>query len=499
MGFVEELETEDAVWKLRRAALYAEAGRYFVATKLIKEATTELEKAHRLDRSSLWVQARLGWADMISRGVVAAKWSLWRELPAARDFNDLQIDPPGELDNIMEAAQSIDNKRRESAQGMVALFEPGRYRVSERLNDAMAAPASLVPLFELDQILESTGVPTRINHASYCAHTMMRALEVAFRPSLQWYTWLLRTLQGPYDKPFDRYFGRLAIAQMDSSVSGELIAQERSQVEYWVERLDETKAQEFDDEHGHARDQLRLHFATLGRLSVRMSEADAIELFELALNWIRTPELQHPWLLESLKELAKYSLQSMSKGEQAKHVLAVLSLPLSSEKNAHRSSWQPLVETIWEVVPAREPGSNAWRSCVRKLISAAGKGSPERPEAIQRLAYLVLRGAVEPSEKDAFGAVLWSDAKESDNGLPGETNLLASTFAVLPAPEGVDAEARVHAHCSGRELLPTRFESRRQTREMWKGSNPISCRCSTLQICGATRHRIKPRVCSTKS
>ncbi|PLP96792.1 hypothetical protein [Cupriavidus pauculus] len=61
----------------------------------------------------------------------------------------------------------------------------------------------------------------------------------------------------------------------------------------------------------------------------------------------------------------------------------------------------------------------------------------------------MLRDSLDLSEKDAFGAALWSDVEDRGDALPEGTNLLTSTFAVLPAADGIDAVGRVHARLFG--------------------------------------------------
>ena len=67
------ITSDDPVWKLRLAALHTEIGEYAAATKLIKDATSDLERRQRLDRNSLSIKSRLAWASWVNRA--AAAWS----------------------------------------------------------------------------------------------------------------------------------------------------------------------------------------------------------------------------------------------------------------------------------------------------------------------------------------------------------------------------------------------------------------------------------------
>jgi hypothetical protein len=119
--------SEDPIWKLRRAALHTEIGEHVTATKLIKDATGDLERRHRLDRNSLSIKSQLAWASWVSRAAEA--WSTrWNDLPRPRDFKELDIDPPGEIESVARNAGAIEKTRREDAVKVQPSFEAGHYR-----------------------------------------------------------------------------------------------------------------------------------------------------------------------------------------------------------------------------------------------------------------------------------------------------------------------------------------------------------------------------------
>ncbi|RQM51006.1 SIR2 family protein [Paraburkholderia bannensis] len=443
LELADQIKTDDAVWKLRRASLYAEAGRYMQATRHIKEAADELEKAYRLDRSSVWVRARLGWAELISRGTVAANWALRKDLPPARDFTKAQVDPYEELEGISTSAQRIQNEQREKAVKMVPLFDAGRYRPVSRAKSRVIEAAWLMPWLELDYMMESTGLPLRINSASYCSQTLLQALDICYQPTVQWYVTALRAIHSQYDKEFERWFSRLLIAQLKDDVVRELIAVVRTMVDYWHDRLADTRAADFREERGIAIDELRLYLMALARLSVRMTEVEASDLFKQAIAWATNSDLQHHWILDALKEVGKYSAQSISRAGQESVAWSAVSFPLSSESKQESRFWPAFVEMVWQATPNMSARNAAWALRVQELTAAAGKGRPERSEAIMRLTFLVLRGALDDGERARFGSALWSDVDTQKDGLPSGTNLLSSTIALLPAPETIDARALV--------------------------------------------------------
>ncbi|MDR6205366.1 SIR2 family NAD-dependent protein deacylase [Paraburkholderia graminis] len=448
----DQIKADDAVWKLRRASLYAEAGRYLQATRLIKEAADELEKAHRLDRSSVWVQARLGWAELINRGTIAANWALRKDLPPARDFTTAQVDPNEELEGISASAQRIQNEQREKAVKMVPLFEAGRYRPVSRAKSHVIEEAWLMPWFELDYMMENTGLPLRINSASYCLHALLQTLEICYQPTVQWYATALRAIHSHYDREFERWFSRILIAQLNQDVVRELIELVRNMVEYWHDRLVETRGADFRDERSIAIDELRLYLVALARLSVRMTEVEASDLFKQAIAWAMNSDLQHHWILDALKEVAKYSAQSISREGQETVAWSAASVPLSHEASQEKHFWPAFVEMVWQATPDMSARDAVWRLRVRELTAAAEKNRPERSEAIMRLTFLTLRGALDEGEQARFGSALWSDVDTQKDGLPSGTNLLSSTIALLPAPDTFDARALVRRALFGESI-----------------------------------------------
>ena len=439
----DSMHTNDPIWLMRRAALYAEAGHHVRAAGLIKDATDDLAKRHRLDRSSLWVKARLGWAEWLSRGVDSADWSRRRELPPLREFKDLQIDPWGEIEGISDAAGDIEAERRTQKGAGLALFEPGHYRPSSDTARGTVDSSSLAVLYEFDQVMETVGLPIRINNVGICTQATLRAVEICFQPTVQWYVWLLRALHSPFDKAFERHFGRLAIAELQPEVSSALIALVEASTTYWIGRLDESKAPGFRDDHAHAGDQLRLYLHVLARLTVRMAEEEAIRIFLHALDLAQRPDMRHHWLQDALKELTKYSAAAISRTAQGRLAGAVMDFPLSAEIDAEPRFWLSAVEFIWNSTPNTQEQGGHWHHRVGKLIDAAHKEQPSRKEAILRLTYLSLRDALGPDERSAFAEALWSITDERQDALPYDTNLLDSTISELPAPQGVDAKERV--------------------------------------------------------
>ncbi|HEY6466069.1 MAG TPA: SIR2 family protein, partial [Candidatus Acidoferrales bacterium] len=205
-----KITSGEPVWKLRKGALHAELGEYVQAAKLIKEATVDLERRHRLDRNSLVVKSHLAWASWMSDASDAWNFKAPR---SPRHFKELDIDPQREIEYIDNSAAKMEEKRREDGVAIKPAFEPGHYREgSTTIHFGSETGISL--LYELDQLIERVGLPLRINRVDLCARTAVAVAEEAYQLNSEWYVWLLRGLHSHFDQAFERFFGRIAIARI---------------------------------------------------------------------------------------------------------------------------------------------------------------------------------------------------------------------------------------------------------------------------------------------
>lgn len=439
------LTSDDPIWKLRRAALHTEIGEHVKASKLIKDAADDLDRRHRLDRNSLSIKSQLAWANWISRASAAGNFASRAALPRPREFKELDIDPLGEIEYFENQGRDMEKKRREDEAAIQPAFDAGHYREGSKSVYFGAGDPGLNLLYEFDQLTEVVGLPIHINHVNVCADAAIAAVNVAYQPTVKWYVWLLRALHSHFDHPFKRYFGRIAIAQLEVDVAAGLISTVAAAVAFWTTRFKDARGPDLKDDLGRALDMLRLLLVSLSRLTVRMSEEDATQTFYLAIDLAKDSLIWHHWLLDALGELAKYAAEAIPVARRGALALAVVEFPLASEKGARDVLWPRLVTTIWHSTPLRDSADTRWDSRIRQLVAAAEKGQPARAEAILRLTYLAIRNALKPDEVIAFGRALWSDLDGEDNALPASTGINLSTFAQLPTAEGIDAQARVRA------------------------------------------------------
>jgi hypothetical protein len=445
------ITSDEPIWKLRRAALHTEVAEYAAAAKLIKEATAELERRHRLDRNSLRIKAQLAWASWISRAADMLSVS-WADLPQPRDYRELDIDPLGEIKFFSRRANKLNEELRAAAVAVRPAFEAGHYRESSDAVYIGSDNSGAILLYELDQLIEQVGLPCRINHVNICADAMAAVVEAAQQDNLEWRVWLLRAVHSHMDKQFERHFGRIALAQMSAATSPALVATVENAIAFWTQKMAAARSPELRSDFSRTVDALRLMLVTLSRLTVRMSPAHAIDTLHRATKMAVDPQFSNMWLIEALGEIIKFAVGAVPVAEQAALVLTILEFPLPSEKGGNVPFWPRLIAEIWNVRPDRPTGDPRWDHRIHQLLMAAQKGAAEREYPILCLAYLALQKVLRPDEAAAFGKALWSDVDAQENALPQNATLGPGILLQLPADDGIDVKARLGARLFDADL-----------------------------------------------
>jgi hypothetical protein len=449
-----KITSEDPIWKLRRAALHTEIGEHAKATKLIKEATVELERRHRRDRNSLIVKSHLAWASWMSRACDMWDFVGRPDLPLPRDFKQLDIDPQREIEYIENGGSKIEKDRREETVPVRPSFDEGHYREGNNTIRFGSGDPGMNLFYEFDQLTENVGIPLHINRVNVCASAAIAAIDASSQPDIEWYVWLFRALHSYSDKQFERRFGRIVIAQMVDATASALISIVGVAVTFWTQRFKDARGSDLRNDWSCAHDALRLMLMTLSRLTVRMPPEQAADALCKAIELSTDPLIAHQQLIEAIGELAKYAAKAIPTAERGDFALTLFEFPLPSEKgvrDAH-SRWPQIAFDIWNTLPVRNSADVKSDHRVNQLIAAAQKGSTDREQAIPQLAYLAIGGVLKPEEAAAFGNALWSDLDAEDNGLPANTSLNAGVFFRLPAPESIDRQARLSARLLGVDL-----------------------------------------------
>jgi hypothetical protein len=436
---------QDPVWKLRRATLYCDIGQYTQATRLIQEASQELDQQWRLNRASLWIKSCLGWANWLFWAATTYNWRRPHSEVRRREFRDLAIDPSEEIRTLSDAATQRCAKQREEEVEVTPLFEVGHYRPGSSKVRPSIGPTGWEARHELDLLMETVGIPLRIHNVGICAGAAVEVAQIHADHSVEWYAWLLRALSAPDGTAFLRYFSRVALAQIPLAASQDFIAVVDKLIQFWMRRLKQMDGHQAAEERDCAWNALRLHFTVQARLTVRMTSDQAAEIFRKALNYARDEVLDHHWTREALRELVTYAAEAVSPEERGALALPAIEFPLMAEVGADERTWPEPVSPIWDGTPSRSSDTMRWSHRIQQLIEAAGSDDARRREAVYRLTYLSMRGVLTPQESDAFSQALWGklDRPDGPDALPAGISLYHPVVAKLPAPPGIDVKARL--------------------------------------------------------
>ena len=366
----------------------------------------------------------------------------------------MKIDPVGELEALEEAAKELRHKEQEDEAATTPLFDAGSYKPGTPKSPTQTSSAGLEYLHDLDQLIECTGIPMRVNNVQVACGAATSITRVTYNHSIRWYVWLIRSLHSQFDNPFIRYFGRVAIAQLPQDVANKLSRKVDAAIQFWRAKF----AQSVDEEHAKDRSiahgELRLALSIQSHMTVRMSVEEAIRAFGVASLIASDRSVARYLISEAAAELAKYALEAMPPARRASMALDVIKFPLVAECGGPTWRSPGFVRVMAGVKPQRDQQDLGWDRRISELLAAAAPDAPGRLEASERLAYLANYEILKSTEPDTFAEALWRKVDDGSPPLPADTQLLASSIAKLPAPARIDPVERAKARIFDRDLKP---------------------------------------------
>lgn len=415
-----KLETDDPIWKLRKASLLAELGRFTDGKDLIAEAYRELLDQHRKDRNSIHVFSRLAWAHWLMRG--ANYWELDREFAAFPSvYDDRKCSPLGQIEHIQKRIATAVEKQRES-QGIEPLFEPGSYKDNTR---TVTFNGELHPLLLLEGLSRTVGMPLRWNGVSFLAESAAKLTEMDNLVETHRFVLAIRSANSDSSDTLKKVFSRIRIACLSSESVTWLLIRCSGAIDYWTPRL--TGGSE--DVRRFAIERLRVFIEVLARISVRVTPKQAEEIFKKGISLGKMPELQHIWLIDSLRDLLENAIKSIPKSNQQELLSEALSFPLQIETklNDHFDRWpNPIVKS-----PGRRGRNAALDRRIDEIIDLIFP--PQSAPALLRLLPLLEAGFLTEEERKRVGEKIWG--VEPDYLALPQTGLYPHALLVLPAPD----------------------------------------------------------------
>lgn len=441
---VKGIAGEDPVWKLRNAALLMELGRSEEATQLVAQAYGDLREDHRRDRQSIPILSRLLWAHWLLEAAQQGNLSQTTEaLPAFAEGNyrEWECDPWSWLDTLRRNIDKHRDEYLERRNPIEPQFEQGHYR--DHSND-LHISNEISDFLPLDGLSRTVGIPLLSGGGVIDVNLLARHAEkIVISGGAHIELWnrtlAIRSASSESSVAIKSLFSRIGIASTSQDVIDTLVPRVLSAVKYWQLELNRGTR----DRQRNALSRLRVFLEVLARLAVRVSAAQAKNLFLLAVSLGQQSEMQHIWLSEVLDDLLTYSLKSIPETEQGGLLSSALAFPLQSEVVCRDfPRWpNPVIEH-----PHARDAYPAIGVRIGQLIAAVETSNGQsRSAPLCRLLPLVAKdGFLTQTERERLAGAVWGDCHERQI-LP-ETGLLPHALLLLPEIDVGRADALVRAH-----------------------------------------------------
>lgn len=433
-AIVEAIDGPDPAWRLRRAGLLAELGRIEAAQVLVTEALADLRSRQRTAPSSVWIMSRLAWAEWFASALTSD--TDFSRITFSHRYREWRTDPDQLMEGIVTEARRQSRKRRQEARKVIPGFEEGHYKDPGK-TISFVNRAGSTPFYEIQRLLEESGLPLRLRHYALAVEPFMDAVELEDDGGVESALNFLRGVGRTGDSRFGDRWSRGAIARMPDDVARQLLSRLYPAIEFWQARWKEP------DRFKTALDVLPLYVETAARLVLRAPPADAISGFRIALSLAHDAGLRHPMMSEPIGNLARNALRALPREARPGFALDILDFPMPGERGGSAHRWPDPSDWLRLMDVSQAPSPPGWDTRVQTLIEAVRTDTKARGPACSILTHLAAAGRLTPSQLERFGVALWQRVDDIDPPLPANTHLYAFVFARLPHPPEIDAEARV--------------------------------------------------------
>ena len=415
---VKNLKEANPIWKLRKASLLAELGRFEEGKVLISEAYRKLLSQYRNDQSSIHILSRLAWASWLMRSVYfLSKEEKTEELPV--NYRELKCDPWDYLEQVRTKVVD-DLERQESKKGVEPSFHPGRYKDKSNTvtfnNDSHS-------LLIYEGITNEVGIPLRWSNVNLLGNHAKRLCELDDLGNIHRLSLAIRTANSETSDSLNRVLSRVQVARLSESEVSSALRQCEGAIDYWLVLLSAD-----NDKRAYAIEKLRVFIEALARLSTRANPEKAIKLYQMAISLGKNPHFRHWWLFKALGDLIDFSQKSIPEAQQHKILEGSLLFPLESEVNAEPHFRWP--NPVVNHPGVRGSSSNLDRR-IDEIIEKISPLSEQSVVALERLIPLGESDFLTDNEKDKLAVQLWPEHSCYEE-LP-TTGLLNYVLLKLPA------------------------------------------------------------------
>ena len=207
-----EVDGDDPVWGLRRAALLYWIGETDEALRTIVVAARSVRARVLRDPDSIALRSRLAWVKLLADALNwEDKGSLSSEIEGLDRLTLRNYDPWEQL-RAIDAEVGDGLRKRLEARAIEPGFEAGTY--SDNHNAViLGGRAQVTPLGELRHVAERVGLPIRMRYVNMLGTRLADALRLDFEPTAAWHSVFLSTKPSYSKGPIDIHLGRIPVAR----------------------------------------------------------------------------------------------------------------------------------------------------------------------------------------------------------------------------------------------------------------------------------------------
>lgn len=321
-GLIEEISGREPIWKLRKAALLAELGRFDEGEKLIEEAHRKLLIQYHNDRNSIYILSRLAWAHWLLRGAKMGRLDKSSEaFPSS--YRDTKCDPWNHIEYMRERITKV-LEEQEQQQGIEPSFEPGYYKDKSNI---VTFSNELPPILLLEGISNSAGMPLRWDMFAFLVEPASRLVGLDDLDDAPRFSLAIRAANSDTSETLKKTFSRIRLAGIPQNEADKLLNFCIQAIDYWKQK----RSTGTPTQQRHAIDRLRVFIEVLARVLVRAIPEQAKSVFRLAMELGKDPALCNLWLFDALDHLIDYSLKSIPKSQHHDLLVDTLLFPLQAE------------------------------------------------------------------------------------------------------------------------------------------------------------------------
>lgn len=447
--YIEDIQGEDPLWLVRKAAMHNELNEFSQAKILIKQAYKTLEIKKRQDNQSLAIRSRFAWVHWLQRYITGDFISSHNLQPWPLAYQETLCDPIQELENLDIALNKL-HQEITTPTNITPSFSPECY-ASSKSDKSIDELKTLN--YQLESIAEIIGLPSyyeigKIFTYRVISHLEKYCLARCYTPSLSWFSTLIRTFSSPEDELITRYLSRISIATIPDD---------------FIRLLNQKIKARINDSH-YSSTRRAICIEILARLTPRLSAAEAKEHLTLALKTLKHPEpLIHGFEKSAYENLFQHSLDSLSSAQQREFILpaiAEFSLPADDMSQGIIYRWPDFTDYFnsYDLQQDRTKHSSRWSAAIDSLIQAYSRETLPKELSLRRLLFLHECNVLTPQEQKRLATIIWrdNDIQPSTFSTDRLGRLYSCSILALPSPETINKQEvfqHIYTKLPGTELI----------------------------------------------